>query len=356
MDKLRKNPFIITFGKKPVEYISRPFQTDEILNMFTGNPITNQVYIIVGPRGSGKTVMLSDIANRLEEDPQWTVIRCAPTADMMRIAAEGLERAKDKTGLSLKATLTIPTIGNVSIEKAGDRAGDTFRIDDVLSMFKEKGRKLLITVDEITNTYEMRNFASNLQIWMGRDFPVFFLGTALYEQIEELQNVSNLTFLYRAPKIYLQPLDLISVARSYQKSLDVSEERSNELARLTRGYSFAFQALGYLYWNASPVEELRTILPDYDAMLSNSSYSKMWQEMSSGDHNLCIAIAKCSSSKVQDIREEFGEENPNRFNQRRIRLKNRGIINTEQRGRMIFALPRFREFVLRTAILFSEEL
>lgn len=350
-----KNPFIITFGKKPIEYIHRPLQTEKIMEMFTGDPITNQIYIIRGPRGTGKTVLLSDIANQLESDPGWVVIRCAPTSDILQIIAEGLERKELENKVSVDTTLTIPPVLSVHVQKNQAAESARFRIEDILKRLSERGMKLLITIDEITNTPQMQDFSSNFQIWMGQNYPVFFLGTALFERIEELQNVPNLTFLYRAPKIDLLPLDLISVARSYQKTLDLSEGRSREMAQLTEGYSFAFQALGYIYWNAMPVDKIEDILPDYDAMLSNAAYSKMWQEMSEGDHRLCAAIADCPGNRVQDIRNKLGESSSNRFNQRRIRLKNRGLINTAERGRISFALPRFREFVQNTVSLYGLE-
>lgn len=84
--------------------------------------------------------------------------------------------------------------------------------------------------------------------------------------------MENLTFLYRAPKIDLAPLGLGSIARTYQKVLNVPMERGKQLAKLTLGYSFAFQALGYTYWNAMPVKSVEDVLPRYDAMLSNSAY------------------------------------------------------------------------------------
>lgn len=353
MSEKIKNPFIITFGKKPIEYIHRPVQTDEILSMFTGDPITNQIYIISGVRGAGKTVLLYDIANRLEEDSQWLVIRCAPTSDILHTLAKGLERAVAKKKISIDGNITIPGIGGVHFQEKQTSSDDKYIIEDALRALADQGKKLLITVDEITNTHQMQDFASNLQIWMGEDYPVFFLGTALYEQIEEIRNIRNLTFLYRAPRINLEPLDLISIALTYRKALDVDTVRSEELSRLTCGYSFAFQALGYIYWNAMPVQDLDEILPDYDAMLSNSSYSKMWQEMSSGDRQLCVAIAECRSSKVGDIRLKLGETDANRFNQRRIRLKDRGIIDTSERGKILFSLPRFAVFVENTVRLYG---
>lgn len=347
-----KNPFVVTFGKKPVEYISRPSQTDEILGMFTDDPITNQVYIIRGPRGTGKTVLLADIANRLEEDQGWVVVRCAPTSDILRVIADGLERAVSSKKVSVDASLTIPAIGGVTVKEAQRQPSDTYRIEDALRTLAKRGRKALITVDEVTNTPQMRDFASNLQIWMGQGFPVFFLGTALFERIQELQNVPNLTFLYRAPKIDLTPLDLVAIVRTYQKALDVTAERARELSRLTLGYSFAFQALGYIYWNAMPVGSVEEVLPDFDAMLASAAYSKMWEEMSSGDRELCVALANSASDKVQDVRASLGDD-PNRFNQRRIRLKNKGIITAPGRGRIAFSLPRFGRFVQDAAYLYE---
>lgn len=346
---------MITFGRKPIEYISRPYQTDEIITMFTEEPTTDQIYIIRGPRGSGKTVLLSDLGNRLEADDEWTVIRCAPTGDILHMIAEGLGQKSLKNKMDVAVDLTVPVIGGIHVDKNRVQSSDAYRIGDALRTMKEKDQKLLVTVDEITNTPQMRDFISYFQIWIGQDFPVFFLGTALYERIEELQNVQNLTFLYRAPKIDLAPLDLISIANSYRKTLDITEEQAQELAGLTQGYPFAFQALGYIYWNAMPVADVCDILPDYDAMLSNAAYAKMWQELSEGDRELCKAIANTESSRVQDIRAALGGEEANRFNQRRIRLKNRGIIDTAQRGRIRFALPRFAEFVKNAAVLYGGE-
>lgn len=49
-----------------------------------------------------------------------------------------------------------------------------------------------------------------------------------------------------------------------------------------------------------PVQDLDEVLPDYDAMLSNSSYSKMWQEMSAGDRKLCVTIAELLTLRKEE--------------------------------------------------------
>ena len=71
----------------------------------------------------------------------------------------------------------------------------------------KKKKRLLITIDEVTNTKKMRIFASAFQIFVRQDYPIFLLMTGLYENIHELQNEKSLTFLYRAPKLRLGLLD-----------------------------------------------------------------------------------------------------------------------------------------------------
>ena len=62
-----QNPFTLTFGKSPLEPVERPVQTNEIIEAFTADPINQQMFIITGVRGSGKTVMMTEISHRLRK-------------------------------------------------------------------------------------------------------------------------------------------------------------------------------------------------------------------------------------------------------------------------------------------------
>ena len=86
---------------------------------------------------------------------------------------------------------------------------------------------------------------------MRQDYPVYLLMTGLYENIYNLQNEKTLTFLYRAPKISLQPLNAGAVVSSYSNTFNISDEKAREMYTLTKGYPFAFQVLGYLCWGRS---------------------------------------------------------------------------------------------------------
>ena len=65
-----ENPFTLTFGQKPVEFISRTDQIGKIINTFDMENPSNMVYMIAGVRGSGKTVSLAviDILPKFDEE------------------------------------------------------------------------------------------------------------------------------------------------------------------------------------------------------------------------------------------------------------------------------------------------
>ena len=54
-----KSPYTLVFGREPIEAIPRIVQRDEILNAFKEDPISQQIYMITGIRGCGKTVLMS---------------------------------------------------------------------------------------------------------------------------------------------------------------------------------------------------------------------------------------------------------------------------------------------------------
>ena len=77
------NPFTLTFGKSPLESVERPIQINEIMEAFTANPINQQMFLITGVRGSGKTVLMTEISHRLKDLDEWVVIELNPVSDLL---------------------------------------------------------------------------------------------------------------------------------------------------------------------------------------------------------------------------------------------------------------------------------
>ena len=98
------------------------------------------------------------------------------------------------------------------------------KIKKMLSVLKELGKRLLVAIDEVTNSSDLRAFASAYQIFLYEGYPFFLIMTGLYDNVRSLQNEKSLTFLYRAPKIYLEPLNINAIANSYRETFNISTE------------------------------------------------------------------------------------------------------------------------------------
>ena len=210
---------------------------------------------------------------------------------------------------------------------------------------QKKHKRLLITIDEVTNCEYIRIFSSAYQILLRQGHPIFLLMTGLYENIYELQNEKSLTFLYRAPKMMLGPLNYTAIRKQYMDTFHLSMEEAEKMTGLTRGYPFAFQVLGYLYWENRALKPLEDILPEYDQYLEEYVYSKIWSELSELDQRVLVEMAVSGETKVKNIRDRLGMKSE-LFSVYRERLKRKGVLDTGKYGEVSFILPRFEEFVM----------
>lgn len=339
-----QNPFTLTFGRSPLESVERPVQINEILEAFTADTVNQQMFIITGVRGSGKTVMMTQISNKLRADVDWVVIELNPATDLLSSMLSKLNSNQVCTELIKSAKIDLSFFGfGVSIEGTVPITDAETAIIKILEKIKKSGKRLLVTIDEMTNSESMKVFAGSFQIFVRQELPVFLLGTGLYENIEELQNEKSLTFLYRAPKIQLRPLNNGAIINKYKTIFHISQESASQMAELTKGYPFAFQVLGYLTWNHDG--DYHAVLDEYKQYLSEFVYDKIWSELSAKDRMVAKAIADEKSGKIKDIRERLGMET-NEFNPYRKRLIKKGIVSGEMRGYVYFTLPLFAQYVI----------
>lgn len=342
-----QNPFTLTFGKSPLEPVERPVQTNEIIDTFTAEPVNQQMFLITGVRGSGKTVMMTEISRKLRTREEWVVIELNPSVDLLQGMLSKLNSNPVCAGIIKSAKIDLSFWGfGVSIEGAAPITDAETAIIAILEKMKKNGKKLLVTIDEVTNNEFMHVFAGSFQIFVRQDLPIFLLATGLYENIDELQNEKNLTFLYRAPKIQMKPLNQQAIIKKYMNIFQIEREQAAQMAELTKGYPFAFQVLGYLTWNNHG--NYQEVLEEYEQYLSEFVYDKIWSELSRKDRVVARGIAETDSGKIKDIREHLGMET-NQFNPYRKRLIKKGILSGEMRGYVYFTLPLFEDYVLENA-------
>ncbi len=338
------NPYTTLFGKVPTQIIPRAQQTALVTNAFAASSPSQQVYAITGVRGSGKTVFMTDVCQTLAQDRRWIVEEPSVEQDFLQSLVAKLNSRKALARLFLETEIDLSFFGvGVRIRGAQPIVDLTVALERMLRVLEREHKRLLISIDEVVNNAHMRAFASTFQILVRKDLPVFLLMTGLYENIESLQDERTLAFLYRAPKIRLEPLGIRSIAANYSQTFGVDRTRALAMARHANGYSFAFQLLSYLAWERHGLSE--QTLDEHKAQLFELSYDKVWSELSPGDRRVAYGIASASSSAVQDIRSFFGLES-NQLSPYRRRLMRKGIVDGSQRGRLTFCLPYFDEYAL----------
>ena len=332
------------FGKEPSELISRSSQITAILDTFTAEAAPQQVYMITGVRGCGKTVFVTEIANTLKQKDDWIVLELNPERNLLETLAAKLSSENSLAHIFENAKINLSFFGfGLTVSGSAPITDIETALTKMLESLKKHGKRILVTIDEVTNTQNMRIFASSFQIFVRQGLPLFLLMTGLYDNIRKLQDEKSLTFLYRAPRIELKPLNIGTISRSYQKTFSFNPDKALSMAKMTRGYSFAFQVLGYYTWEndsdpGKAFEPFRQTLDDY-------VYEKIWSELSAEDRRVSYGIAMTPSRRIKDIR-DFLQMETNQFNPYRKRLINKGILSGDEHGYVQFILPFFEDYII----------
>ena len=342
-----QNPFSLSFGKEPISIIDRDLQNEEIIKGFTAKDPYYQVCLITGVRGSGKTVAMTTIGNRLRTDRGWIVIDLNPERDLINQLTAELSNRKELLQVFRDAKINLSFLGfGLEIDGVPPITDTVVALRRMLDRLTALNKRVLITIDEVSSNKNVKVFVSQFQIFMREKLNVFLIMTGLYENIKSLKDEKTLTFLYRAPTIDLKPLNLALVAQKYKEVFNISREAADSMAKITKGYPFAYQVLGYLCWTEK--KNWTDVIPQFDAMLEDYVYSKIWSELSKNDQVVLKAIADIQSGKVEDIRRE-ADMSSDKFAVYRNRLLKSGIINAPSYGYVALMLPRFKEFILRVS-------
>ena len=337
-----ENKFTLTFGQKPSSYINREHISDKICSDFCLDYPLSHIYIISGVRGSGKTVLLTNVSKTIEKKKDWVVVDVNPNREILEQIASGIYENAHVKHLFLTKTFSFSFHGfGFSIE--GDTPVSNIKtiLEKMLDVLQKQKKKLLITIDEASNNIHMRSFAHDFQSLLRENYPVFTLMTGLYENVNSLQNNKNITFLYRAPKIALGPLDLDLIKDEYQKIFNQEKEETiDKLAELTKGYAFAYQVVGYLF---SKYRSIPKIYEELDQYLSIYVYEKIWSILPKNEK----IYLKCFTSDVsttEDVTQKVPYDKKS-CSVYRDRLIKRGIIVSKGYGSIELLLPRFEHFI-----------
>ena len=133
----------------------------------------------------------------------------------------------------------------------------------------------------------------------------------------------------------------MTIADNYKNVFNTDSDIALKMAKITKGYSFAFQVLGHFTWKNDG--DYNMALPYFKQYMEDYVYEKIWSEMSEGDRRLAYGVARSKSGKAKDIK-SIASISDNEYSVYRDRLVKRGILDGSTHGYVKFTLPMFEEY------------
>ncbi|MCI1974775.1 MAG: hypothetical protein LKJ51_02495 [Limosilactobacillus sp.] len=163
--------------------------------------------------------------------------------------------------------------------------------------------------------------------------------------------------------ISLVPLNSFDIKYRYQRAFARSGKTIDSLTlmkmtKLTKGYAYAFQDLGYYVWQHFDMqvteEDVDNVLSLFKHDLFRNAYTKIITELSPTDQKFLFIMAKSQKNvvKISDIRQKMGKST-NYISQYRKRLIDSQVIVEAGYGKVAFSLPFMGEFILQMAELYG---
>lgn len=159
----------------------------------------------------------------------------------------------------------------------------------------------------------------------------------------------------------LTPLNLWDVKDSYAKAFKgkrkISEKDLLQITKLTCGYAYAFQLLGYYLWENSSDEitdkTIQNVLPMYKTDLYRNAYLKMYQSLSNMEQLFLNTMGSFSNEEisVSEIGKKM-QKPKNYISIYRRRLLDTQLIVVPRRGYLKFSLPFFKDFLEEVQYLY----
>lgn len=346
-----KNPFNPTFGDVPELFLrsDNVDEVDNIIKMIAHSDFARSVFI-TGVRGVGKTSLMMRIVEKLNSDKNYYM------ADL--INREGILSAlfrilNDQVSSKFKQTLQSIneiSIAGLEIGREVDAPDVDLALDKLLQGIKKEGKKVVITVDEVTDSKSIRDLIQLFSAFKRKKYPVYLIMTGLPDLVLNLQNNKKLTFLLRSDKVVVSPLERLDIFTTYQKVFQCSSEVATKLTNMTKGYSYAFQLLGYLLFEEvngqiPTIADVQRVEAEYKNYLYNNAYQKIFSELSEMDKEYLYAV--CGNYKLDEIAKIMNKSNVFVAQYRRRAIERKLVVPTKM-GYVAFTLPYFADYLAET--------
>ncbi|WP_037317710.1 ATP-binding protein [Ruegeria halocynthiae] len=385
MDPVR-NPFAPGAGSKPPELAGRDAIIDDatiaLKRVMIGRHARSQM--LLGLRGTGKTVLLNAIENVAEDVGYLTSIIEAPEDKALtellypRIQQvlrklSLVEAAKAKSHDAMKALRSFASVFKIemgdfslSVDPAPGVADSGNLEYDLSDMFvavgiaaKAAGKGWCLLIDEVQYLKEEELAALIVAIHRigQKELPVIFFGAGL----PQLAGLSGDAKSY-AERLFAYPkvgaLDSVAATQAVQGPIDEEEEAITpdalrKIVEITEGYPYFLQEWGFQAWNTadqSPIDTGDIEVSTEAALkrLDDGFFQVRFDRLTPKEREYVIAMSELGKGpyRSSEIAEQLGEA-PNKLGPRRAQIIAKGMIYSPQYGDIDFTVPMFDDYLRR---------
>ena len=250
--------FSPAFGNRPTYLVGRELVLDGLIAGLDSMPGSKErSTVLLGQRGSGKTVLLWELADRAAE---MGYVVASPTIVSDGMLARVVEKVQDSGG---RYVSDVPRVAGGSIGAFGFEVGlefsrevqetksDQFKLTQLVRKLTEQGHGVLILVDELqANSQDVRELVTVYQELIGEGLNVALVMAGLPGAVSATLNDKVLTFLNRAKKVTLSALPTMDIEAFYANAFDelgvgASSAQVRRAAEAAQGSPYMMQLVGH---------------------------------------------------------------------------------------------------------------
>ena len=277
------NPFTPTFGSMPYALAGRTELIDDVIGGLANRPgDPNRSTIFIGPRGSGKTVLLRTIAEEASAQG-WVCVSVSARKGLHRELFDGIAQVAHHLLVSKPSTtITGVQVGPLGLQRElllDEQQSDRFRLQAIVEDLNAQDIGLLVTIDELDPTCEeLIDFIDTYQhlVTEGRDVALLMAG--LPSKVSTLLLDESVSFIRRAFQRRLDPINRYEVEEALFATItgndkQIDQEALSFAAEATQGFAFAIQLVGYYLWRFGYGHDVITV-DDAHAMIAAEPVKK----------------------------------------------------------------------------------
>jgi len=355
------NPFTPTFGNEPPVLAGRNTLIGSVLNGLENTPgDPNRVTVFTGPRGSGKTVLLSRIAAEAEGMGWISVNTIAGGGMLEEMADQLLVKAVEflpKKATSRVTSVKVSGVGGTREILPEKELGWRTRMEGYLGTLAEKDVGLLFTIDEVmADVEDFVSFISTFQFFIRDKRNVALLMAGQPNDVLQMSQDKRISFLRRAFLRRLEPISMPEVKAAMKKTIAIKKRRIEapaleEAAKATMGLPFMIQLVGYHSFNQSnaktiTLEDVTAGIHDAKSDMEFMVLDSTWRELTKTEKRFLLAMLEDEEeSEVSVIAERMGSSLSGASHYKR-RLIEKGVLDDTGRGSTAFRMPMLKTLLL----------